>query len=311
MNSLSGRRSWNTIVPVASSVRMPRLRSQLRGSFLQASAPTSGSPRGWYLRTELTLERAAEVARLEGHPVRVADAAAELEGVPRVAGRDHRQRDREVRHDLAALATAASRRADETVVGRAQRRLRAGPGHVARVDGALRSTRSPRRPAALPGGPRRRPGPRARRGRRRGRAPSAGSRSGSARRLGSPTGRCAQPPPRTHRSPRRRRVRPRCRRAPRRPGSWPGRDSCERRCARPCRRASSRPTRSRRRTATPVGPLPTPTVSTTRPRRASMRTTLRLDSSVTHTLPPPTAMPRPSAPVGIVSTTRPRRRRSS
>ena len=37
-----------------------------------------------------------------------------------------------------------------------------------------------------------------------------------------------------------------------------------------------------------------------------MRTTVRLDPSVTQTLPPPTAMPRPSAPVGIVSTTRPR-----
>ena len=33
-----------------------------------------------------------------------------------------------------------------------------------------------------------------------------------------------------------------------------------------------------------------------------MRTTLRLDSSVIQTLPPPTAMPRPSAPVVIVST---------
>ena len=37
-----------------------------------------------------------------------------------------------------------------------------------------------------------------------------------------------------------------------------------------------------------------------------MRTTLRLDLSVTQTLPPPTAMPRPSAPVGIRLTTRPR-----
>ena len=51
---------------------------------------------------------------------------------------------------------------------------------------------------------------------------------------------------------------------------------------------------------------PRPSVSTMRPRRESMRTTLRLDSSVTQTLPPPTAMPRPSAPVGILSTTRPR-----
>ena len=113
----SGRRRWKTIVPVASSVRMPRLRSQLRGRLLQASAPTSGS-----LATapgpgaKRPLERAPEVARLDERPVRVADAAAELEGVPGSAGRDHRQRAREVRHDPAC---PRSRRA---VRGRRDRR---------------------------------------------------------------------------------------------------------------------------------------------------------------------------------------------
>ena len=60
---------------------------------------------------------------------------------------------REVRHDLRALAPAAPREADETVVGGAERRHRPGPGHEAsdrsslRWPGAATTRRPPRWPA--------------------------------------------------------------------------------------------------------------------------------------------------------------------
>ena len=248
-----GRRRWKTIVPVASSVRMPRLRSQLRGRLLQASAPTSGSqpllPR--QPRTKRPFQCAPEVARLDELPVRVADAASELEGVPGSAGCVDRQRAREIRHDPAALAPAAPCGADETVVGRAERRLRPGPAHEGRIDRALDQSSGLRRPGALPDGRHRRPGRRARPGPRRGASPfgrfAIGIRSTTRFSAGSMRAIASENSPLTQTAP----------------------DP----------------------TAMPSGPSPTGIVAVTRFVAGSMRETVPSSEFATHTEPSPNAMP--------------------
>ena len=293
-NFASGRRRLKTIVPVASSVWMPWLRSQLRGRLLHASAPTSGNSHHGS-PCETALERTPEVARLDERSVRVADAGAELEGVPGSAGRDHRQRAGEVRHDLRALAPAAPRGADQTVVGGAERGARPGPGREDRIDRAEIRPLPLRRPVALHGGRRPTAGRRTRPGSPETASPfgrfAMGIRSTTRFSVGSMRAIAS----RTRRSPRPLLLQPRCRRDPPRRGSSPPRSSAGR-CARRCRRASSRPTRSRRRTQPRSVRSRRSPLSTTRPLRESIRTTLRLDPSVTQILPPPTAMPRPSAP---------------
>ncbi len=88
-------------------------------------------------RTKRPFECAPEVARLDELPIRVANAAAELKGIPGSAVRVDRQRAREIRHDPAALAPTAPCGADETVVSRAERRLCPGPTREGRIDRAL------------------------------------------------------------------------------------------------------------------------------------------------------------------------------
>ena len=84
--------------------------------------------------TEWSFERAQEVACLDERPVRIADAPAQLECIPRLPGRDHRERRRKVWHDLRPLAPSATGGVDEPVVGHGECVHRPDPIHERRID---------------------------------------------------------------------------------------------------------------------------------------------------------------------------------